>query len=189
MSLVLIADAAGRPKDWVNFELAAAYYTRDKVIWETGEKLKRFTGGINAKSGERSYLEISSIVGVSGELLCDSFFSKQSLYADRYIMYARDRYMCAYCGDVREPKSLTIDHVHPKSKGGKNTWSNCVTACKPCNLRKGSKTLEKFGMELLYVPYAPNVYEKLILQNRKILADQMEFLIKKVPKHSRLHLQ
>ena len=186
MSLVLIADAAGRPKDWVNFELAAAYYTRDKVIWETGEKLKRFTGGINAKSGERSYLEISSIVGVSGELLCDSFFSKQSLYADRYIMYARDKYMCAYCGDVHEPNKLTIDHVHPKSKGGKNTWANCVTACKPCNLRKGSKTLDKIGMELLYVPYAPNLFEKMILKNRRILADQMEYLLARVPKHSRL---
>jgi hypothetical protein len=186
MSLVLIADAAGRPKDWVNFELAAAYYTRDKVIWETGEKLKKFTGGINAKTGERSFLEISSIIGVSGELLNDSFFTKESHYADRMIMYGRDRYMCAYCGDVHEPKSLTIDHVHPKSKGGKNTWVNCVTACKPCNLRKGNKTVEQAKMPLLYVPYAPNVFEKMILKNRKILADQMEFLLARVPKHSRI---
>lgn len=186
MSLVLIADSAGRPKDWVNFEVAAAYYTRKKVIWEIGHKLKKFTGGINAITGERSYLEISSIVGVHGELLSDAFFNKQTKFAERSILYARDRYMCAYCGDVHEPKFLTIDHVHPKSKGGLNTWSNCVTSCKPCNLRKGNKLLDKLDMQLLYVPYAPNVFERMILQNRKILADQMEFLLARVPKHSRL---
>jgi 5-methylcytosine-specific restriction endonuclease McrA len=102
------------------------------------------------------------------------------------VLYARDRHVCAYCGDIFHWRQLTIDHVLPKSRGGKNTWTNTVSACKPCNLRKGNKTPEEAKMHLLYVPYAVNVFERMILQNRNILADQMDFLISRVPKHSRL---
>jgi len=56
----------------------------------------------------------------------------------------------------------------------------------PCNQKKGCKTLKEAHMELLYVPYEPNHFENLILQNRNILADQMEYLISGVPKHSRI---
>jgi 5-methylcytosine-specific restriction endonuclease McrA len=64
---------------------------------------------------------------------------------------------------------------------------NVVTACKGCNARKDNKTLREAKMELLYVPYAPNHYENLLLQNRSILKDQMEYLLSGVPKHSRLN--
>jgi 5-methylcytosine-specific restriction endonuclease McrA len=74
----------------------------------------------------------------------------------------------------------------PKSRGGENTWMNCVTACKECNSKKGHKTLKEAGLELLYVPYVPNHFENMILQNRNILADQMEYLLSGVPKHSRV---
>jgi 5-methylcytosine-specific restriction endonuclease McrA len=74
----------------------------------------------------------------------------------------------------------------PKSRGGKNNWTNVVAACKPCNHRKGNKTPEEAKMHLLYVPYVPNIFEKMILRNKKILADQMEFLIGRIPKHSRI---
>jgi 5-methylcytosine-specific restriction endonuclease McrA len=63
---------------------------------------------------------------------------------------------------------------------------NVVTACKPCNGDKDSKTLKESGMELLYVPYVPNHFENMILQNRNILADQMEYLMSGIPKHSRI---
>lgn len=189
MSLVLVTDATGAPKDWVNFEVAAAYYARDKVLWEVGKKLKKFHGGINAISGTQSQIEISSILGVSGPVFGDDYFKRESIYADRGILYGRDRYMCAYCGNIFEGKSLTIDHVQPKSKGGKNTWTNCVSACKTCNVRKGNRTPEQAKMPLLYVPYSPNAFEKMILSNRKILVDQMEFLMARVPKNSRVRLQ
>ena len=188
MSLVLITDSAGTPKDWVNYEVAACYYAREKVLWEHGDVLKTFCGGHNYL-GEQSHIEISSIVGVSGPIFGHAFYLRETIFADRYTLYGRDRYTCAYCGTCMEGKSLTIDHITPKSKGGKNTWVNCVTACKPCNLRKGSKSLEQSKMQLLYIPYAPNQFEKMILKNRKILADQMQFLITKVPKHSRVLMQ
>ncbi len=63
---------------------------------------------------------------------------------------------------------------------------NVVTACSSCNHKEGGKSLKESGMELRYVPYEPNHYESLILQNRNILADQMDYLISGVPKHSRI---
>lgn len=188
MSLVLITDSAGMPKEWVNYDLAACYYARKKVLWSTGDNIKVLHGGISAETGEQSIIEIQSIIGVSGKLFDHEWYMRETLFAERSVLYARDRYLCAYCGDNFENKSLTIDHVHPKSRGGKNTWVNCVTACKPCNMRKGNKTTEEAKMHLLYVPYAPNVFEKMILENRKILSDQMDFLMARVPKISRLHL-
>lgn len=186
MSLVLITDSSGNPKDWVSYEEAACYYAKGKVLWEIGSTVKELYGGISSLTGEQSRLQVSSILGVTGPLLGDKFNTKESVFAERSVLYGRDRHLCAYCGEQFEPGKLTIDHIHPKSKGGKNTWMNCVTACKACNQRKGDKSLEQANMQLLYVPYVPNMYEKMILKNRKILADQMEFLLARVPKNSRL---
>jgi 5-methylcytosine-specific restriction endonuclease McrA len=63
---------------------------------------------------------------------------------------------------------------------------NVVTACHPCNHKKGDKTPKEANMELIYVPYAPTHAENMILQNRNILADQMDYLVSMVPKHSRV---
>jgi len=63
---------------------------------------------------------------------------------------------------------------------------NVITSCKRCNQKKGHKTLKEAKMELLYLPYEPNHHEHLLLQNRNVLADQMEFLMAGVPKNSRL---
>jgi 5-methylcytosine-specific restriction endonuclease McrA len=76
----------------------------------------------------------------------------------------------------------------PSSKGGADSWMNLVAACKACNRHKANHTPEGAGMKLHYVPYIPNRYEAFILSNRKILADQMEFLLHGVPKSSRMHL-
>lgn len=188
MSLVLITDSSGTPKDWVDLETAVCYYARNKIIWEIGSPIKQFYGGIN-KKGEQSSITVSSIIGVSGPVLNSSIYERESIFADRMILYARDRHVCGYCGDVFTARELTIDHIIPKSKGGRNTWTNTVSACKPCNTRKGNRTPEQAKMHLLFIPYAPNVFEKMILRNRRILADQMEFLINRVPKHSRIHIQ
>ena len=78
-----------------------------------------------------------------------------------------------------------MEHIVPSSKGGATSWMNLVAACKACNNRKANRTPEAAGMKLHYVPYVPNRYEAFILSNRKILADQMEFLLQGVPKSSR----
>ena len=68
MSLVLVVDKGGMPKDWCNHELAACYYAKNKVLWELGTKVKTLLGGHNYK-GEQSRIDISCIIGVSGPLI------------------------------------------------------------------------------------------------------------------------
>ena len=62
-------------------------------------------------------------------------------------VFARDRHTCQYCG--RQAHDLTLDHIVPRHRGGGHTWDNLVAACKPCNHRKGGKTLEEARMRLL----------------------------------------
>jgi 5-methylcytosine-specific restriction endonuclease McrA len=70
----------------------------------------------------------------------------------RGMIYKRDNHTCQYCGSK---KRLTIDHVIPKSKGGKDTWENMVVACSRCNIKKSDTLLEQTGMKLFRVPKAP----------------------------------
>lgn len=70
----------------------------------------------------------------------------------RNLIYKRDNHTCQYCGSK---KSLTIDHVIPRSKGGEDTWENMVVACAPCNTKKGHTLLEQTGMKLIKTPKAP----------------------------------
>jgi len=74
----------------------------------------------------------------------------------------RDRFKCAYCGARRE--KLSIDHIIPKSRGGKMTFDNCVAACKPCNLKKGGRTPNEARMYLKVRPYQPTISEFLRLK-------------------------
>lgn len=66
----------------------------------------------------------------------------------------RDNHKCVYCG--RGDLAFTIDHVIPKSKGGKDTWENLVTACLPCNNKKGNRTPQEADLILKVKPYKPN---------------------------------
>ena len=67
----------------------------------------------------------------------------------------RDNFSCQYCGKSQSPSDLTLDHVLPRSRGGKNTWENVVAACKPCNHRKGNRTPAEAHLRLLRQPFRP----------------------------------
>ena len=69
----------------------------------------------------------------------------------------RDRFVCAYCG--KKAKPLTIDHVIPRSKGGKTSWENCVACCKACNNNKGARTPTEAKMHLIKRPFQPTIAE------------------------------
>ena len=94
--------------------------------------------------------------------------------------------MCAYCGNHFHEEDLTREHIIPFAQQGIDSWMNVVTACRPCNHRKSNRTPEQAHMPLLYAPYVPSLWEDFILRNRRILADQMEFLMTHLPKSSRL---
>jgi 5-methylcytosine-specific restriction endonuclease McrA len=82
--------------------------------------------------------------------------------------------------------ALSMDHIVPTSRGGRDTWGNLVAACKRCNQAKANRTPEEARMPLLYVPYTPNRYEEFLVRGRRVIADQMAFLMAGVPRHSRL---
>ena len=71
----------------------------------------------------------------------------QKVPLNRDNVYRRDNFECVYCGDNNR-KTLTLDHVIPQSKGGKDTWDNLVTACRKCNSEKSNLTLEEYGKEI-----------------------------------------
>lgn len=75
-------------------------------------------------------------------------FSRQNLYY-------RDNYTCQYCHKPLPSSQLTYDHVVPRSKGGKTSWTNVVTACIRCNLKKGNKLLHQVNFKLLKEPREP----------------------------------
>ena len=72
----------------------------------------------------------------------------------RFNVFLRDRFECQYCGDGEE---LTFDHVVPRSRGGRTTWENVVTACSPCNLTKGGLMPAKARMYPRVAPRQPTV--------------------------------
>jgi ribosomal protein L37E len=188
---VLVVDKGGNPRDWLNYQDTVKAYAEDRVICNLGSHVRTYVGGRNS-TGKLSKIEISSIVMVTGPVLGEKFKFRVTKFAERPILYARDCYMCAYCGIVhKDTKSidlhLTIDHVMPRSRGGDHTWTNTVTSCAACNHGKADRTPEEAGMQLLYVPYAPNLQEKLLLKNRKVKADQMDYLLSVIPKTSRIH--
>jgi 5-methylcytosine-specific restriction endonuclease McrA len=92
----------------------------------------------------------------------DYFHYKQAVKFSRYNLYMRDLFKCQYCDDVFDYEDLTIDHVTPRSLGGKTNWENCVTSCKTCNHAKGSHLLLPKTK-----PYRPDYYS-LVNQWRKI---------------------
>lgn len=81
---------------------------------------------------------------------------RRELAFNRRNVYRRDNFQCQYCGARPGLKQLSIDHVHPVSKGGATSWDNCVVACVKCNTRKGNRTPEQANMPLLTVPAKPN---------------------------------
>lgn len=81
-------------------------------------------------------------------------------------IYLRDSFKCQYCTETFHPSDLSLDHVTPRSLGGKLTWDNTVTACKACNFKKGSckpADLKSIGMKLRKLPTVPSMHE---LQSR-----------------------
>lgn len=182
--LILTLDMHGQPHRWVNWQHALFYYSKNLVAWDAGEHRFTFYGGTSRLTGTRSMLTANSIIAIKGKALPARSLIQVPPLSNRELFH-RDRHMCAYCGDEYSVQKLTRDHVVPVSHGGLDTWMNVVTACRHCNQRKAGRTPEQAHMLLLYAPYVPNKAEYLILSNRNILADQMDFLARHLPAQSR----
>lgn len=180
---ILIVDSQGQPVRWAVLSRAARYYASGKVLTDLGQNVFSMTGGLQELTGRRSEFITSSIVMIRGRHRIPLGHSHVGLTKHR--LFVRDRHVCAYCGGTFSESELTVEHIVPVSRGGQHVWTNVVTACRSCNTRKGNRSPEEARMPLLYVPYAVCRNEGFILSNRRILADQMEFLRATLPKYSR----
>lgn len=89
-------------------------------------------------------------------------FKRLRVRVNRQRILKRDNHSCVYCGNK---KDLTIDHLIPKSKGGKNTWDNLVTCCISCNSKKGDKMLYETNMKLIKKPTEPTIFSDSVGQS------------------------
>ena len=190
MSRILKLDPSGQPREWISHEDAIVYHAKNLVAWQLGEGEGdvMFRGGENRITGQQSRIVTAPIIAVR-ERKANSAAAKRANKTPSLTnreLFRRDRHLCAYCGKIFGDLKLTRDHVVPTSRGGKDVWVNVVTACESCNHKKDDQLLEECGMQLLYVPYAPNWAEALILENRNVLACQMEYLKSFLPEHSRV---
>ena len=175
-SKVLILDQAGTPVLWAHPEIAVSHFVTDKVLWSIGRNDQFiFRGGFN-NDGVQSIVNVPPIVAVSG-----MFRKKHKVpHITNSIMFVRDHHRCAYCGEKFHPKDLSRDHILPRSRGGGNDWLNSITACKFHNNIKDNQTPEEFGMELLFTPFIPNMFEYLWMRNYSTaLPSQTEYLMEK----------
>jgi hypothetical protein len=185
---VLRTDVSGMPLEWIDYREAARLYHTEQVAYDCGTRLYTMFGGFSAMTGERSTLAINSIIATYG--------TSQSLSRnrDKYVpplnnrtVFKRDANICLYCAMRFPTRDLTRDHITPISQGGFDSWTNVATACRRCNNYKGGRTPEQAAMELIAVPFTPTYAEYIYLKGRRVLADQMQYLLAHIPRTSPLH--
>jgi len=180
---ILALDVGGRPFDWLQWKDAVNLYSRDEIAWEAGSDSIVVHGGINQITGKQSVMTLNSIVSIKGANVSKKMSTVPAL--TNRALFSRDGHVCMYCGKQFNQSLLTRDHIIPRAQNGSDTWDNVITACKACNNKKACYTPEQARMPLLAIPYVPNHAEYLIMENRKILLDQMEFLKLHVPRRRR----
>jgi 5-methylcytosine-specific restriction endonuclease McrA len=185
---VLRTDVAGMPLEWIDYRDAARLYHQEQVAYACGSVLYRLYGGRNALTGRRTVLEVSSIIATIGH--AGNPGNTRHDYVpplNNQTLFRRDAFLCMYCGVRFHAPDLSRDHIRPFGQGGVDTWSNVVAACRRCNNQKASRTPEQARMQLLAVPFTPTYAEYIFLKGRRVLADQMEYLLAHFPRSSPLH--
>lgn len=183
-SQILRLNIAGQPIEWLNWQETVTLFAREIVSWTLGETVRKVYGGRCRATGLQTMIELPSIVACDGERIARP---RTNYPLNNRTLFSRDGHMCMYCGGQFTDTVLTRDHIVPLSRGGEDIWENVVAACRRCNQHKGNDLLEDINMQLLATPYRPNLAEYLALvNNRRIRADQMEFLSSQFSKNYRL---
>ena len=143
MEWTLLLNSTFEPLKVVTWKKAVIMVMLEKV--EIVEEYERLIRGVHFALRLPAVIRLNRFVKKRTPIVK---FSRQNLYI-------RDRAKCQYCGTPFEHKELTYDHVIPRSKGGQTEWTNVVTCCTACNLKKGGRTPEEAGMYLIRKPKAP----------------------------------
>jgi 5-methylcytosine-specific restriction endonuclease McrA len=185
---VLRTDVAGMPLEWIDYREAVRLYHTEQVAYACGVRLFTVFGGYSALSGRRSSIDVSSIVATRGTSQGLAYVREQYVPPlNNRTLFKRDANLCLYCATRFPTRDLTRDHITPLSQGGRDAWNNVATACKRCNNHKGGRTPEQSAMQLVAVPFTPTYAEYIYLKGRKVLADQMQYLLAHIPRSSPLH--
>jgi 5-methylcytosine-specific restriction endonuclease McrA len=186
--MVLRTDISGMPLEWIDYREAARLYHQDQIAYTCGSLIYRLRGGHNAFTGNRTVVEVSSIVATVGHTGNPGNIRHDYVPPlNNETLFRRDAHLCMYCGGRFPARELSRDHVRPFSQGGHDTWANVVTACRRCNNTKAWRTPEQAKMQLIAVPFMPTYAEYIFLKGRRVLADQMEYLLAHFPRSSPLH--
>ena len=154
MSLrILRINTAGAPVEWLSWQQAVCLQARELVNWSYGEEVFRIRGGYSRLTGEQTVVTLNSIIACKGKVYGKQ--RKEPPLTNR-ALFRRDQNMCLYCGNHFDNIKLSRDHVVPLSRGGEDAWTNVVTACGICNLKKGNKSIKEAHMHLLKKPDQPN---------------------------------
>lgn len=180
---ILRLNQAGQPIEWLDWQEAVCLFAREMIVWTLGDVVKEVRGGYSRVTGRPSRIALPSIIACGGEHLAKP---RTNYPLNNPALFARDGYMCMYCARTFHSSLLTRDHIVPTSRGGRDRWENVVAACRRCNQHKANFLLEEVDMELVALPFRPNNAEYLALINsRRILGDQMEFLRGQFSRNSR----
>lgn len=185
---VLRTDVAGMPLEWISYKDAGRLYHLEQVAYACGTAIYTLHGGINASTGNRSFIEVNSIIATHGDGpgMCNKRYDYKPPLNNQ-TLFRRDGNVCMYCGHQHLKIALSRDHITPISQGGADIWENVITACRRCNNHKAGRTPSQANMQLLAIPFAPTYAEYIYLKGRKVLADQMEYLLAHFPRRSPLH--
>lgn len=145
----LVLDVSYKPVAFCNWESAI------KLIYEeVATVIKEDESGAELHSPSIT-LKVPRVIRVK------NFVAKKFLRSfspNRKNIAVRDNNECQYCGEFVFESESTLDHVFPRSRGGKNSWTNLVLACKPCNRYKANRTPEEAGLILRSKPYEPKAF-------------------------------
>jgi hypothetical protein len=142
---VLVLNSSYEPCHITSARRALTLVCKDAAIIEEAEE------GIMAY---KDVLPLPSVI----RLKTYKRFPYRSPIVTRRNILTRDNYECLYCGLKFQAGDLTLDHIVPRSKGGRSSFENLATACRKCNHTKADKTLEESGMRLLRTPRAITVH-------------------------------
>jgi 5-methylcytosine-specific restriction endonuclease McrA len=185
---VLRTDVSGMPLEWIDYREAARLYHQEQVAYTCGTPIFHLTGGTNARSGTRTVLAVNSIVATRGHTGNPGHLRQDYVPPlNNETLFRRDGFLCLYCGERFQSRELSRDHIRPFCQGGLDVWTNVVTACRRCNNHKAYRTPEQAKMQLLAVPFTPTYAEYIFLKGRRVLFDQMAYLIAHFPRSSPLH--
>ena len=162
----LVLNAGYEPMQLISWQRAICLVLAQKaeVVAEYGAKVRSVSRSFSLPSVVRlkQYVRVVSRLGL--------------VRCTRKNVLLRDGYQCQYCGVKCRQSSVTIDHVLPRSRGGKMTWTNVVAACHTCNRKKGNRLLEKTGMVLRNMPSRPSWKDLIGDQHRSYATEWLPYL-------------